>query len=353
MNTPAATPVTRLKRLARALAALGFIGVATVLLLEVLVAVFMPQPAPMLWLEAGGPYGHVMKRDYRQRYAYPGHDFVMDVRTNSEGFRDDEFPAPETGTPRIVFLGDSFTFGQGINVEDRMDRQLARMADAQGMSLQTLNLGVSAWGTLQATRYVRDHFEALAPDIVVLTFHDNDPSDDTLFLERGVSFDRVKFPGKNVLRRYSHLFRLLQHQYLLHLKRRYFNQKQDGNGAVTAPEPARETEQMDILQTAGPLHPITAAEWERTRSCLLGFAEDFRKFRPGATLVIQYTRPWAGEISGRLRDLADHEAIHYLDLAGAAAELKPEQQRLPHDAHWGPAMHGISAGALLDFLARQ
>ena len=45
------------------------------------------------------------------------HLMGVDFRTNSDGFRDREYPVAKTGKYRIIFLGDSLTLGWGVRQE--------------------------------------------------------------------------------------------------------------------------------------------------------------------------------------------------------------------------------------------
>jgi len=331
-----------LRRVFRASAALASVAVLSVLLLEALVRLLLPQPQPALWLQPDARYGHVMKADYQQDYAFAGSDFVMRVRTNSQGFRDAE-PVKSTDAPVVVFAGDSFTFGHGVQVEERFDTLLgARLSDA-GVDAHLINIGVNAWGTLQTVSYLEDHLAQLDPDIVVLTFCENDPFDDSYFIEHGISFDRVRFPGKNWLRAHSHVFRLLQEQYLLFRKRQTLA-AQAAPASALAPAAAP-------FEQAHAAPPIGAAEWERTAGYLREFADALTEWKPTARLVLQASSPWDAAIAAQLRGIAEgHPAIHYLPL-DALVELPESERRLPYDGHWSGRAHELVAEALQAHLA--
>ena len=52
-------------------------------------------------------------------------DFKVQVKINSKGLRDNEYPYEKPDdTYRILMLGDSFTFGYGVNIEDTMAKVL-------------------------------------------------------------------------------------------------------------------------------------------------------------------------------------------------------------------------------------
>jgi hypothetical protein len=89
----------------------------------------------------------VLIKDY---YA-PG----IDVRINGQGFRDDgdiDVDMP-SGTFRLLCLGDSFTFGNGVKAEDTWCARLSRLLP----KVQTVNMGVGGYGLDQTyLHYKRD-----------------------------------------------------------------------------------------------------------------------------------------------------------------------------------------------------
>jgi lysophospholipase L1-like esterase len=65
------------------------------------------------------------------------------VRTNGLGFREREFPPPDPGRPRVLVLGDSITFGKGVEEAERMTNVLQRVLPDRVV----LNLGVEGCTT--------------------------------------------------------------------------------------------------------------------------------------------------------------------------------------------------------------
>lgn len=98
---------------------------------------------------------------------------------NSFGLRERESIRPDkpAGERRIVCLGDSFTFGWGIPVEQTWVRQLEqalRSGDA-GLDVRTVNCGAA--GTVCVDEYViglEQRFAKFGPDCVLLTICLND-----------------------------------------------------------------------------------------------------------------------------------------------------------------------------------
>jgi lysophospholipase L1-like esterase len=97
----------------------------------------------------------------------------VDVHINSAGFRDDELPVERSQRRRLVFLGDSLTFGWGVEKEATFEHRLERALDAQAPP-ETLNMAAGNYNTTQQGRLFRDVGLAYQPDEVVLFYFIND-----------------------------------------------------------------------------------------------------------------------------------------------------------------------------------
>ncbi|HEY2806127.1 MAG TPA: hypothetical protein VGI92_09740 [Gemmatimonadales bacterium] len=78
------------------------------------------------------------------------------VRLNESGFRDGTHSiAPHSGRPRLLFIGDSFAFGTGINdPSDRIGERTAGMLDSvTGAPWESINLSAPDRNTLEEFPY--------------------------------------------------------------------------------------------------------------------------------------------------------------------------------------------------------
>jgi hypothetical protein len=102
-------------------------------------------------------------------------------KTNSIGFRDHEYAVSRPkGVVRIVCLGDSYTFGEGVHFEDlytkRLERRLNTPTDAQEVArrYEVMGFGVQGYNTRQE----RQCFELIAsrfqPQLVLVVMVAND-----------------------------------------------------------------------------------------------------------------------------------------------------------------------------------
>jgi hypothetical protein len=101
---------------------------------------------------------------------YRGHA----VRINSSGFRGPEFPAPVPGALRIALVGDSFTFGNGVDWEDTLGERLQSHVEALGRPAQVLNCGVPGYNAEHVALVARERVLPLQPDLLVYVFFAND-----------------------------------------------------------------------------------------------------------------------------------------------------------------------------------
>jgi lysophospholipase L1-like esterase len=161
-------------------------------------------------------------------------EYDTTIQTNSMGMRGAEIPVTKRdGVTRILCVGDSYTFGRGVENEETYVRQLEiGLNDAyETGSFEVLNGGVVGWGTGNELLYLRERGMTLRPDIVLLQIYTNDFADNmrsTLFslddsghLHRGRAYAGLKtitglfnsIPGKS----------LLENAYLFNYARTFLN----------------------------------------------------------------------------------------------------------------------------------
>jgi lysophospholipase L1-like esterase len=98
--------------------------------------------------------------------------------SNAQGLREDhEVPlAKPPGEVRILFLGDSVTFGYLVRHEETFVRGVERELRTRvaGARVACINAGVPGYSLFQGLRFLETRGFALAPDLVVLEFGWND-----------------------------------------------------------------------------------------------------------------------------------------------------------------------------------
>lgn len=103
--------------------------------------------------------------------------FALHTKLNSLGCRDHEWvvPKPE-GVRRIAFVGDSFTYGWGVeNPADRFTDRLQAMFDARTKgAVEVMNVAKPGWDTTAQLQPVKDMIATYGVDEVVLCYVPND-----------------------------------------------------------------------------------------------------------------------------------------------------------------------------------
>ena len=119
------------------------------------------------------------RRDVTQAGVGETPDRVIEYRVNADGFRGPRVPRERTpGVPRVVALGDSFTWGTGVQEDGTWPRQLERALEARrvGSEVEVLNWGVEAYNTLQEAAFLEWQHPQWRPDLVLVCAYINDAS---------------------------------------------------------------------------------------------------------------------------------------------------------------------------------
>ena len=120
-------------------------------------------------------------------YYWHGHLEVFDENGMR---RTAPFPARIKGLGRVVVVGDSLTYGQGVEERDAYPAVLERRLRAAGYNVEILNLGRKGYQSEDVARTVRELVPSLHPDLIVYGICLND------FLESGLKIykDNERWP---------------------------------------------------------------------------------------------------------------------------------------------------------------
>lgn len=132
-----------------------------------------------------GPWRPGMGRSVQgvTRMVEGGRELVVPYRTNSVGFRDDEHaPAKPAGTARVAVLGDSFLAGLAVPQEQIFPEVLERRLAGRAPAIEVLAFGTVGYGTGLELITFQEVAAGFAPDVVVLSFFQNDPWDNAASL---------------------------------------------------------------------------------------------------------------------------------------------------------------------------
>jgi hypothetical protein len=106
------------------------------------------------------------------------------VRLSSLGFRDREFGPKEDDEFRILMLGDSYTFGNGVVAADSVPRQLARLLGEIPLAkrVTVINGGCAGSGPVQQLGILAERGLPLHPDLVLHQVCPSNDIEDSLIL---------------------------------------------------------------------------------------------------------------------------------------------------------------------------
>jgi len=91
------------------------------------------------------------------------------ININHDGFRDSEHsPDKNTSVFRIMVIGDSFTFGMGVNLEDTYAKRLEQLVNQTGKTAEVINCGVIGYSMWQYLETLKRKVIPYKPDLVIL-----------------------------------------------------------------------------------------------------------------------------------------------------------------------------------------
>lgn len=220
---PAATIpliVSRFSRIARRLTLLLLAFAFALGLAELALRWLMPQPVFIMSSRAYAPdppgrYG--LRPGYRGRMTNRA-EFDNEVVISSAGMRERELGPKAPGRRRVLFLGDSFTFGVGVEDHQTFPRRVESTLRVRGLDIEAVNAGVPGFGTVDEATWLELHGSAVDPDAIVLAvFLGNDIQNaEPSYLARRIDDDQGDIAGethdvRTWLYYNSHLFLLLKH----------------------------------------------------------------------------------------------------------------------------------------------
>jgi acetyltransferase AlgX (SGNH hydrolase-like protein) len=360
----------------------------------VAVRVLAPQIAPHAYLFREDPAIGMRGIPGLNRRVFFGPDALL-VRTSSRGYRGREYDWARPAPLRLFGIGDSFTFGFGVEEEDTF---LARIESALGPRAEAINAGVPGTGPDNALRLLEIDGPGLRPHVVLFGLYvGNDFADvllgpdrsriaDGLIVSReGLSerwyrplvpgrilpeplptADRgrgLPIPFKQWLQRHSHAYRLVSGRYSA-LRRRW-------RGEPSAPRAASTFTPFEPEAFCLRSYPPEFDEaWARTQALLLDMKRwcDHRGVRFAVAVIPTKGQvdPAAWEDTCRryalraedfdldkpqavLRRFAETSSIEMVDLLAPLRAAREEGggPLYRKDIHWTARGHAVAADTIL------
>jgi hypothetical protein len=97
------------------------------------------------------------------------------VEINADGFRDTNYSLEKgKNTKRIIAIGDSYTFGHGVNLSDSWPKGLEKLLNTNGTKYEVLNMGVEGYDMQEYEEVLKTKGLKYDPDIVLIGYVGND-----------------------------------------------------------------------------------------------------------------------------------------------------------------------------------
>lgn len=363
---------------------LGIFGVTLAFVLgELSVRVVAPQRLDNN-LQLFKPHDYLiftMEENYRGVYSC--YEFEVPIVTNSSGFRDKEIEPKSSQTFRIVGLGDSFTFANGVTLEETYLKQLEqRMPEFNGKTIEVINCGVPAYTLLQEYRLLRTIEAQMQPDIVLVGFFvGNDLTDSgdmidstgkpnvridkdgTLRTVRGNDDERTIVRGWTS--RLRDFFKMRSHLYIFLRNRSSEMLSKLGLRPLNMPPDFCEKEYSDLMNqrwnfTQSILRDLIALTKQHNQRLIFVLLPTiYQAYRTSWDQYIAalHLEPSRYDLDKPQKLLADFLTIHNVEFVDVLPLMraKAQEERLyyPVDSHLSPEGHALVADALYKYLQKK
>lgn len=95
-------------------------------------------------------------------------EFSYTVNINQLGLRDHEIDPGKRAACRVIALGDSFTYGFGVNLEDTWVKRLEQRLRDSGLDVEIINCGSPGAGPADYANFGKKIIPVLKPDLVLV-----------------------------------------------------------------------------------------------------------------------------------------------------------------------------------------
>ncbi len=249
--------------------------------------------------------------------------------------------SPEADTFRILVVGDSFAWGDGVHPEDSFPRRLEVRLDAvsRGDDFEVITWSRPGWNTVVAFRSVEANIDKISPDLLLLAFVLNDPEPFDLqklaVLREGLHRREPRFPLSASLYRGSQFYAMvwdrIENTRIHRAYSTYYHSLYEGpdwKKCLKALESLRELADARSIPMVLLLFPVFDSPMDDAYA---------------------YT-----DLHDKIREVGQSLGIPVLDLLEAYRGVDVYRLALvPYtDAHPNELAHRIAADFILDYLAR-
>ncbi len=263
------------------------------------------------------------------------------IRINSHGLRDREFSyeKPE-GVKRVLGIGDSFTFGYGVHLDDCYLKQLERDLNRNGDKWEVINAGVTGYNMWQYLAYFEHYGYRYEPDLVTIGVYFDDFYGDSSVDEKTYSGPRHHSLKSIRLVNFSrNCLELLQFRYRYLLGSRWLRSIEDRREYILSNEYHRlligKADHEVYKKFESRLQEFNRVAKQHSAGVLLIFIPD----------VVQINHPELQGVNDLLKEICLRSHVSYLDMTPHFERFEDIKKLylLPYDAHTSPAGHHLIA----------
>ena len=98
----------------------------------------------------------------------------IELKINGFGFRDKNYNLNKGDKKRVIFVGDSLTYGWFINLHETYHKQLEELLHSKNNDVDVMGMGVVGYNTVQEYHLIKEKVLKFNPDIIVLQICAND-----------------------------------------------------------------------------------------------------------------------------------------------------------------------------------
>lgn len=172
-RTPKAAPRERTRTGAAEVALVMASVLVFLALFELAARLFLPSPPGVqrLVFRPHGRAGYCLAEN--TQWKHTTNEFSVRLAISDQGFRDRHFDEKDDFTYRILCVGDSFTLGTGVALDETYAKVLERLLAQQNLTkrLEVINGGTSGYTIWQELIMLEERGFTLEPDMVILAMH--------------------------------------------------------------------------------------------------------------------------------------------------------------------------------------
>jgi lysophospholipase L1-like esterase len=98
----------------------------------------------------------------------------INIKINYFGFRDNKYRLNKGDKKRVIFIGDSLTYGWNLNLHETYHKQLEDILHSRNYDVEVMGMGVVGYNTVQEYHLIKEKALKFKPDIIVLQICPND-----------------------------------------------------------------------------------------------------------------------------------------------------------------------------------